>query len=36
MRLSNLFDIKAYEDRYKEYKRYLTSGKPGVEERACN
>lgn len=26
----------AYDDRYKEFERYLTSGEPGVEERARN
>lgn len=26
----------AYEDRYKEFEQYLTSGEPGVEERARN
>lgn len=25
-----------YEDRYKEFEQYLTSGEPGVEERARN
>lgn len=25
-----------YEDRYKEFKQYLTSGEPGMEERARN
>lgn len=26
----------AYDDRYKEFEQYLTSGEPGVEERARN
>lgn len=26
----------SYEDKYKEFERYLTSGEPGVEERARN
>ena len=26
----------AYEDRYKEFEQYLTSGEPGVEERVRN
>ena len=31
-----MFVFIAYEDRYKEFEQYLTSGEPGVKERGQN